>query len=290
MADQLAPPDTLLGLLQRGRGLGWLRAAESPSAGRQALFDCVEDDPRWDRQVEDRVSYYSTLALQLGVTASDVIAVGRAGDEIGDLPDAVALDMVKRGDDSALPNLRARLALPGGADALLFGLTELGRPEVWEGVPEVLLSSLSDDDLVSLVGDERDVPWAAWADTHPRIRAAMESAQQRASAAPKRPLLPSTAAPISELLEAGWSMPLPRRLRHRFRTELSTDEVALIRRVATGEPGYSRALAMHALAERGDPFAIPTATQVFAENTIGGDRRAAFRYIRALDASGVSLK
>lgn len=65
-ADGLDPPDTDLGLLQRGRGAGWLHAAES-SSGADLLLACVARDPRWDRQVEPRGDYYAQLALLLSV-------------------------------------------------------------------------------------------------------------------------------------------------------------------------------------------------------------------------------
>ena len=48
-----APADSLLGQLQRGRGLGFLRALQEDAAlVRQLLLTCVIDDPRWDRQLE----------------------------------------------------------------------------------------------------------------------------------------------------------------------------------------------------------------------------------------------
>ncbi|GAB3432283.1 hypothetical protein [Flindersiella endophytica] len=66
--DGLAPPDTDLGLLQRGRGAGWLRARAAGSrAGADLLLACVAHDPRWDRQVEPRGDYYAQLALHLSV-------------------------------------------------------------------------------------------------------------------------------------------------------------------------------------------------------------------------------
>jgi hypothetical protein len=78
--DGLAPPDTDLGLLQRGRGAGWLRAARSP-AGADLLLACVARDPRWDRQVEPRGDYYAQLALHLSVPPSALPAVADPDDD-----------------------------------------------------------------------------------------------------------------------------------------------------------------------------------------------------------------
>ncbi len=69
-----ARPDSLVGQLQRGRGRGWLRAVARSFEGLSALRDCLAEDPCWDAQVEDRGSYYATLALELDVRAADVAA------------------------------------------------------------------------------------------------------------------------------------------------------------------------------------------------------------------------
>jgi hypothetical protein len=62
--DKLADPDSLLGMLQRGRGKGYLIALESPpETVWPLLYECVTNDPRLDKQVEDREEYYGTLIL-----------------------------------------------------------------------------------------------------------------------------------------------------------------------------------------------------------------------------------
>jgi hypothetical protein len=66
-----APADSPLGQLQRGRGAGWLYAAESPS-GADLLVKCLSREPRWDRQVESRAEYYATLALHLEIPPADL--------------------------------------------------------------------------------------------------------------------------------------------------------------------------------------------------------------------------
>lgn len=63
-----APANTPLGLLERGRGAGWILASHSES-GAELLLACLSREPRWDHQVEDREDYYATLALNLRVSA-----------------------------------------------------------------------------------------------------------------------------------------------------------------------------------------------------------------------------
>ncbi|TNM28195.1 HEAT repeat domain-containing protein [Streptomyces sedi] len=63
----IAPSGTLLGLLQRGRGDGWLHALAAPrSEAVAALEHCVLHDPRADWQLERRSLYYARLYLELG--------------------------------------------------------------------------------------------------------------------------------------------------------------------------------------------------------------------------------
>ena len=63
--ERWSPADTMLGMPQRGRGLGWLRAESDPAAGRAALLQCLGSDPCWDAQVEERSLYYGTSATGL---------------------------------------------------------------------------------------------------------------------------------------------------------------------------------------------------------------------------------
>jgi hypothetical protein len=69
---RLADPDTVLGMLQRGRGAGYLRAIEMvPQKVWPMLIECVTNDPRLDKQVEyGRAGYYSGLIIEteMGIT------------------------------------------------------------------------------------------------------------------------------------------------------------------------------------------------------------------------------
>ncbi|MBN1362641.1 MAG: hypothetical protein JW993_18735 [Sedimentisphaerales bacterium] len=68
MTKHLADPDSLLGLLQRGRGKGYLLALEAPPATVwPLLMECITNDPRVDCDVEVRDQYYASLILATGM-------------------------------------------------------------------------------------------------------------------------------------------------------------------------------------------------------------------------------
>jgi hypothetical protein len=64
-------PAAFRGQLQRGRGIAWCRASAEPGAGA-AVYECVINDPRWDRQVEQRDSYLAGLIRQLGLPLTPI--------------------------------------------------------------------------------------------------------------------------------------------------------------------------------------------------------------------------
>src|SRR5688572_7812400 len=64
----LADPADPLGKLQRGLGSGYLWAMDADRAVSHALLvHCIFNDPRWDRQLDDRDDYHATLALDIGL-------------------------------------------------------------------------------------------------------------------------------------------------------------------------------------------------------------------------------
>ena len=59
------------GRLQRGLGSGYQWAVgEGRVIAADLVAACVRDDPRCDRQLDDRAGYYARLALELGVQVS----------------------------------------------------------------------------------------------------------------------------------------------------------------------------------------------------------------------------
>ncbi|WP_280674402.1 hypothetical protein [Kitasatospora sp. MAA19] len=77
---EYAPAGTLPGLLQRGRGLGALMAAEDPTAAADLVYGCIRWDWRWDTQVDHRALYLARLLRGLELPRGPVVEV-LAGDE-----------------------------------------------------------------------------------------------------------------------------------------------------------------------------------------------------------------
>ena len=66
--NNLADPESLLGMLQRGRGKGYLDALEAaPETVWPLLFECVTNDPRLDPEGENREEYYAALIVATGM-------------------------------------------------------------------------------------------------------------------------------------------------------------------------------------------------------------------------------
>jgi hypothetical protein len=62
----IAPAESLLGRLQRGRGEGYRQALNAPKIESQSfLVDCISRDPRLDSQVESRDEYYASIAVDI---------------------------------------------------------------------------------------------------------------------------------------------------------------------------------------------------------------------------------
>ncbi|MFD7310358.1 hypothetical protein [Promicromonospora sp. NPDC059942] len=95
-----APATTDLGMLQRGRGAGWLAAANG-TTGVERLLECIANDPRWDSQVERRSDYYATLALRLAIAPATIADLALAAAEDDLLPRDVLDAMARRGSADA---------------------------------------------------------------------------------------------------------------------------------------------------------------------------------------------
>lgn len=105
MDDDLADAGSLLGQLQRGRGLGAQRALDAPGAVSLVL-GCVADDPRWDRQTEERADYYAGLLLDLHVPAARLGVVVDDPEARWTLAFDVLDSMARRGSPDANAMLR----------------------------------------------------------------------------------------------------------------------------------------------------------------------------------------
>lgn len=189
----LSSPDTLHGLLQRGRGAGARRALRTPGAA-DLVLDCVCHDPRWDNQGESRSHYLAALMDALAVPLDDVRAhlfaaadVRRSGhfqaeddDRTGSTLSVLGV-LAQRGRVDAGQLLRDYAVAGADWGAALDALAEDPDPAaLGDGLADAVLAGVDDDLLDRVVGPDSG-PWARWAADHPRVARALD--QQRAECA-----------------------------------------------------------------------------------------------------------
>ncbi|WP_158835254.1 hypothetical protein [Streptomyces sp. NRRL S-350] len=107
---EYAPAGSLPGLLQRGRGLGALMAAEDPSAAADLVHGCIRWDWRWNPRADDRSLYLARLVRDLGLPLGPVIDVAAAGEDAGARVVRILELLALGGSDEAAEALRAREA------------------------------------------------------------------------------------------------------------------------------------------------------------------------------------
>ncbi|MGW3039280.1 hypothetical protein ACWC9T_04335 [Kitasatospora sp. NPDC001159] len=105
--DHYAPANTLLGLLQRGRGQGALIAAEGPASAAHLIYGCIRWEWRWDSQVDDRHLYLARLIRDLELPLGPVIDMLAVDEDTRDRATGV-LELLALGGSE-----EARGALPG---------------------------------------------------------------------------------------------------------------------------------------------------------------------------------
>ncbi|WP_406387686.1 hypothetical protein [Streptomyces sp. NBC_00887] len=75
-----ALPNSLEGLLQRGRGLGAVRAVRDPQRAAAFVYDGIRRNWRWDDQSDERSLYLARLVRDLGLSSLPIVDM-LAGDE-----------------------------------------------------------------------------------------------------------------------------------------------------------------------------------------------------------------
>lgn len=168
---------TLLGLLQRGRGAGYREAERNPAEAEELVFACVVEDPRWDRQLEERGSYYAGLLLHF---EADLGPLQRHLKE--DDPDeggsriwlafAVLEELGRRGRRDALSLLRGYAERGHHWPQAVRALQNCARPEAWVGLVEILRDRFPNlEALADELDPERD-PVPAWRAEFPDLNTA----------------------------------------------------------------------------------------------------------------------
>ncbi len=176
-----APPGTLPGALERGRGLGYAHALTERAAGAEAVLDCLRRDTRWGRGVDERAGYHACLVRELG------------------LPLAPLLELLDGSDEDGSERARevlAELALLGSAPARAALRRQVRDGEWWQEVLAVLArrwprpwwDDLGPDAVRRLAGARplywRAEPWRVWRELLP-VRERPPRAPHRLRIAPR---------------------------------------------------------------------------------------------------------
>lgn len=167
----LAAPDSLLGMLQRGRGKGYLIALERPPQEVwPLLLECVTNDPRVDKQCEPRAEYYAFLILKTGMDLEPIRShLKRMEDQCCEDPweTVLALEalghLAQQGNGQALEILREYLRYGSGWVWIAGILADLSLPGAMDEVDQILYERISSDsDAYEQLQDRIEEDWAKY--------------------------------------------------------------------------------------------------------------------------------
>ncbi|WTW95675.1 hypothetical protein OG216_20810 [Streptomycetaceae bacterium NBC_01309] len=142
--------DKVEGLLQRGRGLGAVRALREPQVGAGFVYDGIRRDWRWDG-TDDRSLYLARLVQDLGLSAKPVVDQLREDDEDACLRAAEVLELLAvAGSDEAREALRTYVREGRHWVAVLESFAARWPVEWWEDLGGVARAR---------IGGEAERPW-----------------------------------------------------------------------------------------------------------------------------------
>lgn len=237
MTEEWADHESLLGMLQRGRGRGLQEVSKHPD-GAQVVVQCIQDDCRWD-DFEERGWYFARLMTRLRIPLDSVAYDLSDGSFLGSVWCETLLALAADGSADAARVLHAyiRESAPDdrvgeAVDVVWDDGGEMGR----EGLRELALERLGEGLLLSWAHPREGGPWLAWSDV-PAIAAALE-----AWSPSPRPLAPDLSGlGAMQLVEAAREWP----------------------------HGRERRAAISELARRGDGVLLEIAEDVSLRNSYG---------------------
>ncbi|MGW5002528.1 hypothetical protein ACWEP8_33265 [Streptomyces hydrogenans] len=144
-----AHADSVEGMLQRGRGLGAVRALQDPQGASVFVYDGIRRDWRWDG-TDDRSLYLARLVRDLDLSPAPVVDL-LTGDEESCLRACEVLELLAlAGSDEAREGLRAYVRT-GEHWARVLESVSAGWPaEWWEDLGDVARARIS---------GEAELPW-----------------------------------------------------------------------------------------------------------------------------------
>ncbi|MGW0841786.1 hypothetical protein ACWD26_16770 [Streptomyces sp. NPDC002787] len=157
--DQVyASPRSLEGLLQRGRGLGALRALGEAGTSAEPVYAVVRRDWRWDTAVDDRAVYLACLIRELGLALAPVLDLLTGDGDNCERATGILELLALAGSVEAREGLRAYVREGEHWADVLESVAKAWPVEWWDDLAEVARHRLG--------GDEprlwRSDPWARW--------------------------------------------------------------------------------------------------------------------------------
>jgi hypothetical protein len=179
-----------LQLLRQGRGNGFREALRGGAAAAEHVVSCVVDDPRWDRQVEQREHYYASLLVLLDTDIAPIAERVLCEDEKRDesdlwLPIGVLAELARRAIEPARAALAEAIRRGRWWRPCFDALEAVGGEVLVRGVvrAEDVRSLFHFVDADALIEATQTVaaPWEAWAVEVPALRF-LSSARRRPNA------------------------------------------------------------------------------------------------------------
>lgn len=297
----IAPAESLLGQLQRGRGGGCIQALrEDVALVRPLLLECMLDDPRWDRQIETRSDYYAQLiihtALPLDQLGTHLHAqAGLPPGDANDLALGTLYALADRGYGPATAMLRDYLSYGEFWEAAFEVLVENGGLGV-EEMGRILDRRFPEDAVLDrelpttgLGMHTLQEPWRSLRLVNPRVERIL-SAHEREAAQQQQQEEQLHAAfadrPTSELLVAGVDYRTARFAALAIREQVTAADIDLLLQGARHGDPWHRFVAFRGLERRAHPAAFPILRAFFEapEDQPGFLYGAAVRAMVALPA------
>ncbi|WP_306355738.1 MULTISPECIES: hypothetical protein [unclassified Nocardia] len=175
-----AEPDTLHGMIQRGRGACYPEALANRARASEYVIACIVRDPRWDHQVEERAWLYAALIADLGIDLTRCRpAYTSPSDPHGDSDAWLATDVLallaRRGVDGAVTELRHYLRTGRDLDQALARLLPFAEHSEADGLLDDVLAVADDERLAAALGpfgpfdDLSAPPWPNWCRANTRV-------------------------------------------------------------------------------------------------------------------------
>jgi hypothetical protein len=293
-----------MGQLQRGHGAiarAIFRGAV-PGA-REMLLGCLTEDPRWDRQLDDRADYLAVLAPAVFVSAAEIAAVVEAGESAPldvDPGASLALDVLLRSaardQPGALDQVRTYVVQgrywAQALDAIVHdGSGEDVRADWRERMDGILTAvkvrwpTLSE--RAEAFGDSdvepRRAPWPDWAAEDPEIAAALDAGRSRRQSRPAGEVRERLRdQPTEQLLSESGDPGRLRLVAAELTKRTGTTDVTAMLRVA-GEPAAPmHAVAVFALAAQHHSEVLPAISALSQATWPGVAHGLLFRALGAL--------